>query len=306
MAMDVLAPRYYLEFKCTADKCRHSCCCGWRIEIDADTERTYREMKTPLGVEICSRLASDSDGVYIPLGEDGRCPFLDELGLCRIISEAGEGCISEICREHPRFYNHISGRLELGIGAACEEAARIILCSALPHELVKVGEYEGECETCGIDTASAREGLFTIMTDNNLSYHRKIERIERDYSVSAKLKSDEQWREIFASLDYLSQTSRALLSGWEYKRAVGEDKCLERYLAYLLYRHTGAAESQEELTARIGFCLLSARVFESLIARAASDNLAAKIEAARIYSEEIEYSEGNTDALIFEFECELV
>ena len=34
--MRIIAPDYYREFHCIADKCRHSCCIGWEIDIDAD------------------------------------------------------------------------------------------------------------------------------------------------------------------------------------------------------------------------------------------------------------------------------
>ena len=29
-------PDFYGKFKCTAEKCRHSCCIGWEIDIDDD------------------------------------------------------------------------------------------------------------------------------------------------------------------------------------------------------------------------------------------------------------------------------
>ena len=30
--MTVTVPSYYKDFKCIADKCRHSCCIGWEID----------------------------------------------------------------------------------------------------------------------------------------------------------------------------------------------------------------------------------------------------------------------------------
>ena len=30
-------PNYYDKFKCIADRCKHSCCIGWEIDIDDDT-----------------------------------------------------------------------------------------------------------------------------------------------------------------------------------------------------------------------------------------------------------------------------
>ena len=31
-------PDFYGKFKCTAEKCRHSCCIGWEIDIDKKSE----------------------------------------------------------------------------------------------------------------------------------------------------------------------------------------------------------------------------------------------------------------------------
>ena len=35
--MVTITPNYYMNFKCIADKCRHTCCAGWEIEIDDET-----------------------------------------------------------------------------------------------------------------------------------------------------------------------------------------------------------------------------------------------------------------------------
>ena len=34
--MKTYAPKYYQQFHCIADKCKHSCCIGWEIDIDKD------------------------------------------------------------------------------------------------------------------------------------------------------------------------------------------------------------------------------------------------------------------------------
>ena len=37
------------------------------------------------------------------------------------------GALCQICRDHPRFRNYYSSRVEMGLGLVCEEAARVIL-----------------------------------------------------------------------------------------------------------------------------------------------------------------------------------
>ena len=50
--MKLLAPSYYKKFKCIADKCTHSCCIGWEIDIDTDTYEKYSRMSGEFGKEI--------------------------------------------------------------------------------------------------------------------------------------------------------------------------------------------------------------------------------------------------------------
>ena len=42
--MTEIFPNYYDKFKCIADKCRHSCCIGWEIDIDDDTMELYNSI----------------------------------------------------------------------------------------------------------------------------------------------------------------------------------------------------------------------------------------------------------------------
>ena len=45
--MKLFAPKYYTEFSCIADRCRHSCCIGWEIDIDADTAEKQLKVYNP-------------------------------------------------------------------------------------------------------------------------------------------------------------------------------------------------------------------------------------------------------------------
>ena len=47
--MKTVVPHYYKNFKCIADKCRHSCCVGWEIDIDDDTLEKYRNLEGEMG-----------------------------------------------------------------------------------------------------------------------------------------------------------------------------------------------------------------------------------------------------------------
>lgn len=40
--MKVFAPDYYRNFACIAGNCRHSCCVGWEIDVDASAYARYQ------------------------------------------------------------------------------------------------------------------------------------------------------------------------------------------------------------------------------------------------------------------------
>ena len=44
--MKLYAPEYYKQFQCIADKCTHSCCIGWEIDIDEITDEKIFVPKT--------------------------------------------------------------------------------------------------------------------------------------------------------------------------------------------------------------------------------------------------------------------
>lgn len=298
----IYAPPYYREFRCIMGNCRHTCCAGWRIGVDEETERLYSTLEGKLGDDIRASLGYDEDGAYIPLNECGKCPHLDEAGLCRIISALGGGAVSYICREHPRFYNTLSDRTEVGLGASCEAAARLILASNeyLPTECV------GECDASPeAGDAKERDRMLGILSDKSLSYGERIARLRREYAIPEELTARERWREVFEELEYASERNATLINCTHTDGAVDE-VMLERYLAYLIYRHVTPASSETELRARLAFCLLSAEVLGDMAALTGAVSIDDYAELVRVYSEEIEYSEDNTDALIFELECEII
>ena len=62
--MKTYAPDYYKKFVCIADKCRHSCCVGWEIDVDDISYNKYCNMNSDFGKKIKEHIVSDSDGRY--------------------------------------------------------------------------------------------------------------------------------------------------------------------------------------------------------------------------------------------------
>lgn len=292
--MTVYYPSYYKDFHCIAEKCRHSCCVGWEISVDSETLKNYERLER--GDILCHIKEGE-----ITLLENGRCPFLDGGGLCRIISSLGEGCVSEICREHPRFYNKVCGRVECGIGASCEEACRIILSSDGYRETYSaVTEEKNPAEQTDLDTLTHREYIYSVLSDRAASYIEKIALIKEKYHLTEPVHTCEEWSDIFESLEYLEESHRGLFSVGGASSSAEAERLSERFLAYLVFRHVSVAENYQNLRARLGFCLLLCSVLDNFLREVRS--FEESVELVRIISEEIEYSEENTAALIFEFE----
>lgn len=294
--MKVYFPSYYKEFKCIAERCRHSCCVGWEISVDSVTAEKYSSVGVPLGDELRSRV---DEGV-IRMCDDGRCPFLDSDGLCRIISSLGEGYISDICREHPRFYHKLSGRVEGGIGAVCEEACRIILSSDSYADFISVNRECDEPDASDFDASSDREWIFALLKRTDLGYRAKLDELSSRYSLPDFLSEKDRWNGALSELELLDESRAGLLAIGTSCSNEDMHPILTRFLSYLVFRHVSLAESRENLSARVGFCLLLTLIFENGVSDTKS--FYERTELARIISEEIEYSEDNTAMLIFEIE----
>ena len=295
--MSTLAPLYYKNFKCKAGTCEHSCCVGWRVELDDRTVDLYESAEGEYADELRARMCKDGDGCFIP-SVGGRCPHLTEDGLCRVIIERGESYLSDICREHPRFYNFLPERTELGIGASCPEAARLILEGESSLELYELSSESEEAE--GYSPLRMRERIRKILDESD-GYAAAESEIQKLLALPDSILTPEFRTELFPTLEYLYPENRELIFGSADKVAASEDARLSKVLAYFIYRHLAAAENEAEAVAAVGFALFSARATEALAIL--TKDMA---EALRIYSEEIEYSSENTEQIIFAIQSELI
>ena len=135
--MNIYAPEYYASFRCVAGRCAHTCCAGWEIDIDAESLERYDQLSGAFGDRVRG-CVSREDTPHFILTEDERCPLLTGDNLCELILREGEDALCQICRDHPRFRNYFSDRVEVGLGLVCEEAARLILSWPRPLRLVRL------------------------------------------------------------------------------------------------------------------------------------------------------------------------
>lgn len=295
--MKLYAPTYYKKFKCIADRCEHSCCIGWEIDIDQDTLAKYKSLKNGYGATIMDSISLE-ETPHFQLCAGDRCPHLDKHGLCKIILSVGEDYLSDICREHPRFYNFTSVA-EVGLGMSCPEAARLVLSSPDFAEMEEVGEVATEPDDVAFDGRAERSKVYAILQDTADGYIAALDQIYRAYSIDAG--EDDQWLKIIDSLEYLNADHKELFLQYSSElRPEGEeqDAYLKHFLAYLIYRHCTEAIDMEDFCARLSFCLFCERLLASLICAQGANTLQEVATLASILSEEIEYSDDNTGALM--------
>lgn len=155
--MKYVMPRAWREFRCIAERCRHTCCVGWEIDVDEDSLARF------CADPVVSSHIEHAPTPHIRLEGNERCPFLNDRGLCELILTRGEDFLCQICRDHPRFRNFWSDRVEIGLGLVCEEAARLILFSDEPLTL------ETTATAPGGDTPDDAEQALRALRDELLA-----------------------------------------------------------------------------------------------------------------------------------------
>ena len=300
--MKLIVPDYYSTFRCIADKCRHSCCIGWEIDIDPDTREKYRRIPGPFGARLNAAI-EDGDAVSaFRLGENERCPMLRRDGLCDLIIELGEEHLCQICADHPRFRSFFTDRTEVGLGMCCEEAARLILTREKPMTLITLEDDGAEEPLAEEDEAllAIRDPLLrTLRNEMPLT-----ELLDEVLALGGLAIPQRNWAEVYRGLERLDPAWDAALDSLEgiCIGGVNPPETLAptfiRFCEYMLFRHLPGALQDDDTAGRIAFCVLSTQMLMALCAAKPDCTTADCIEFARMYSAEIEYSEENINTLL--------
>ena len=327
--MIYIKPSFYDNFKCIASKCTDNCCIGWEIDIDEVSFDKYNKLQGALGDEIRSKITVSEDGSRcFELSENDRCPFLNDSNLCRIIINCGEDAICDICKNHPRFYEWFPGVTECGLGLSCEEVCRILLQDEKPFSLIEENDgkkivLDGEDDVIESDTyiflSAFRERLFDVLFSTETDFEEKLVKILsltgnfcneqikiRNFNnlVEAYKETepiDEQWS-VF--IDGLGDNLQDILKIEDnFKKSTNGDMLYSKILAYIIYRHFIKAVFDESVKERVCFSVESVRFIYLCDMKTFFEKgnltLNDRIENLKNWSKQIEYSEENTDYLIY-------
>lgn len=123
--MRITKQDFYDEFKCIADKCPMTCCSGWQIVVD---EKSLERFEKYDGV-LKDRVKNSIDWVEetIIQKDNKDCAFLNQNGLCDLITAEGDDILCDTCRLYPRHVEEFEDLREWSMSLSCPEIARIFL-----------------------------------------------------------------------------------------------------------------------------------------------------------------------------------
>ena len=324
----VYIPNYYPFFRCIAAACKHSCCVGWEIDVDAEALARYDGVQGAMGERLRLSIDRKADPPCFRLAEDERCPFLNRNGLCDLITELGEDSLCHICADHPRFRNVLPDRVELGLGLCCEAAAGLILSQTDPFSVVELPPEKAareryafeaieELDEMTVGLLEQREKLLSLLHDRTKPLSDRIRRIfyhseiHLNESIPDTFRSFSHIAALLRGMERLDPAWDTCLDGLErltedpLRELDGEtDVAYENLISYFLYRYMTADATlwPDAMRTRTAFAVLCTVIIHAIHRATGGKDLGALCEVARMFSSEIEYSEENLECLMGEAE----
>lgn len=330
-------PEYYKKFTCIAGRCSDNCCIGWEIDIDSNTAAYYDSIKGNFGAKLRKNISINDPRSFI-LGENERCPFLNEHNLCEIILSLGENKLCNICTEHPRYYEWFGNVKEGGIGLCCEEAARIILSADNPTDTyeTEASDEENDFENTALYVCllGVREEILAYLISDIQPLDRKIRDVI-GYAVLVQSSIDNsiydvppitsclehgkhRFEDILSYMTTLEPIDGKWLPYLEEITAMYDTACnkkeqflqnnpeAEQYLrniaVYFIWRYFMKGTFDGEIVSRVKLMAVSVAVigYMYLCKWLESGTLTHEdcAQLAKNYSKEIEYSEENLEAML--------
>ena len=311
--MEVKTLGFFIGFKCAAAKCRHNCCTGWQIDVDDETLKKYKNYKGGYGKTLLGGV--DFTGKRFRTTDGKRCAFLNKDNLCDLIINLGEDYLCDACREHPRYRNYLSDRMEYGVGVCCEESAKAVInyaATARPVTLCDDGETpvplsprEREFEKTAL---AFREKALGVFQNRDLSFNERVCLAFDLCGVSGREFLAFGWKDEFLKLERLGDGWRERIENADFTAdlsAVFSDADysvpFEQLAAYFIHRHVINAVDNTDLKSRLLFCVLSLYAIYAVFTgeRAKADGGRILLaDVAREYSAQVEYSDENVNALL--------
>ncbi len=145
-----------------------------------------------------------------------------------------------------------------------------------------------------------RGTLFSLAENDEASVSLRIEKMLEYARRPKQLLDNASWVALYKKTERLDPAFDTYVDAWEKapnKEAKGFEREAGRLLSYFVFRHASSAKGKRDFRRRIAFSALAARHVLAITA-ARGGSLGDFLDTARLYSSEIEYSEGNTLLLL--------
>lgn len=164
----------YDRFKCSADKCKFTCCEGWDINVDEDAFNKWKNEESKFNY-ILQNLKLKESGekkeYFLDKYTHETCPLLDENGLCKIVKNHGDEYISLTCQTFPRIKNILGDRNEFTLSCSCPEVIEII--SNIDGKINMICKDNNASIDSSLEF-KVRETLISVIQHNELALEYKL------------------------------------------------------------------------------------------------------------------------------------
>jgi lysine-N-methylase len=142
---DDITMKYMQRFSCIGEKCEDNCCHSWTVEIDPATLKRMKQVTSMHSEKERKFWTSSLHTVELKEGHrstamkllpDGRCPMLEESGLCHVQGTFGEKLLSDTCAVYPRRIQKVGESIELSGMTSCPEMSRQLVMHADATDIV--------------------------------------------------------------------------------------------------------------------------------------------------------------------------
>ena len=296
-------PSYFNHFRCIAADCPDSCCQGWDVVIDSDTEAFYHTVQGDFGDRLREAIYTDPDGDRVfRLAQQKKCPFWGADRLCDIYRELGKEHLCATCAQFPRITMDYTTFAEHTLALACPEASRLILTTDNAYmdfsdtDCRACEEYSAELMSLLLDARLHAQDILT----GDISLTKRFEELllfaqEVQKELTGTIpQSTALSPEVYEDLEYIDENNRARIT----QAASTEpdfshhNKELTNLALYWLYRYWLGAIDTLDVIAPTRF-IISAVGTVAVLAEKSGDF----INAAQTYSKEIEQSYENMEMM---------
>ncbi len=136
---NVYVPEWLLNFRCSGGLCEHTCCQGWNINVDEKHAQMYLQFsdscfqpiihtlmkKTPV---LRKHKKSNQEYLFhLPDMPDGKCPLMNQQGLCSLQIKFGPNALCNTCFFFPRLMWQIDNNYSMSCSLSCPEVLKLAI-----------------------------------------------------------------------------------------------------------------------------------------------------------------------------------